>query len=276
MSGLDVVVDACLFFRNTAAYVGGGLYFINAVPGTLLVNNTEFSHNYGFVTLNLGSFQYDAKVGVQGRRNTCTIANTHVDGGGLPCYGANGISVATYYGETADGTINDVIFERVTAVDIIAFGYNPQAINCNGNGLRDFHCVMRECRVARTVGVEGPELDNRMHSNAISAIATTSFEVSRLTLEDSGSFVDGSRGYGTLYMGDDSWKSGYTGWKGFPPNTEYRVVDSKFVHNQAARGGAICLKFYQIQVAVRRCYFEVGVLPVNFGSNHAKPRPLYT
>ena len=49
MSGLTLVVDGCLFFRNVAsAWIALGIG--NSCPSTLLVNNTDFVHNEGLFT----------------------------------------------------------------------------------------------------------------------------------------------------------------------------------------------------------------------------------
>jgi hypothetical protein len=86
MSSLELIVDGCLFFRNAAAYFGAGLLVQNTMPGAHLVNNTEFSHAAGFMPAPICFFQMDTKVGVQGRRNTYTVANSHIDGGRVWSY----------------------------------------------------------------------------------------------------------------------------------------------------------------------------------------------
>jgi hypothetical protein len=255
MSSLDLVVDGCLFFRNAAAYCYAGLAVWNTMPGTLLVNNSDFSENSGFLSIPINIIGVDAKVGVQDRRNTGVIANSHVDGGGIWTYAAGGPFVGNLFAPTADGAIHDFLFERVTVVDIIAVD-RLCAIFCGTNNLRETHCAMRECRVARAVGVEGDGQQSEWHSAAIFIGAVTTAELSRFTLEASGSFVDESRGQGALR------------WPGIVPYSELKpggmwLKDSIFLRNQAARGGAIAIfdggnDIFENDVIVQRCFFEVG------------------
>jgi hypothetical protein len=249
MSSLELVVDGCMFFRNAATYVGGALYVMNVMPGTHLVNNTEFLHNTGFVSMVALFAGLDTKVGVQGRRSTSTIANSHNDAGGAWTYQTPGMTMGTMFATTADGTIFEALFERVTAVDMNSAA--PYAFHCNSNGLQETHCVQRECRIARVVGVEDALQTEFTHSVAVAILSPTTAEISRLTLQASGSFIDQSRGNGVLLFNDAHALTA------FPPNTEYRVVDSKFVNNQAAYGGAIAILCEDVQVVVQRCFFEV-------------------
>jgi len=199
ISSLKLVVDGCLFFRNTATYMGCGFLVANTMPGVHLVNNTEFVGSYApIVPAPFGSFASDAKAGVEGRRNKYIIANSRVDGAGAPAaYGVAGISVGTNTAPTADGTIHEVIFENIITVDIDATQL-AGALFCGANGLRHLHCVIRDCHVARIVGIESGIMNSDWHSIAISIWNPSTIEISRLTLEDSGSFADGSRGTGAL------------------------------------------------------------------------------
>jgi hypothetical protein len=252
ISSLQLVVDECLFFRNTAVYLMGGLYVINTMPGVHLVNNTEFvgASTYG-IPAPCGFAAIDTKTGVEGQVNTYTIANSHVDGGGVPwSYNCAGIFVSTNTALATDGTIHEAIFERVTVVDIDS-NQLAAPLFCGANGLRELHCVIRECHAARIVGVAGGLLESDWHSITVSMWNPTTVEISRLTIEDSGSFVEGSRGTGTLAFNDDGAMMGY------PPKTEWHVVDSMFVRNQASRGGAIGIGCYEVAIIVQRCFFEV-------------------
>jgi hypothetical protein len=141
MSSLDLVVDGCMFFRNAAAYMNAGLVVWNTMPGAHLVNNSDFLENSGFTPAPVSFLGIDAKVGVQGRRNTYVIANSHFDAGGLWNYTSlsnGGPCVSTGFAPTADGTIHDVLFERVTVVDINTVTA-PEAIMCTSLGLRETH-----------------------------------------------------------------------------------------------------------------------------------------
>ena len=73
---------------------------------------------------------------------------------------------------------------------------------CGGNGIVKTHCLIRDCHVARVVGIksdlESDKIYSDWHSIAISIWNPSTIEISRLTLEDSGSFADGSRGTGAL------------------------------------------------------------------------------
>jgi hypothetical protein len=112
--------------------------------------------------------------------------------------------------------------------------------------------MVRECHVARVVGVEGGDIASMLHTSAIFMGSITTGEISRLKLEASGSFVDESRGTGVLSYGDrDSFTE-------FASGAEYRVVDSIFVDNQATRGGAIGVSCDDVEIIVLRCFFEVG------------------
>jgi hypothetical protein len=255
ISSIKLVVDGSLFFRNAAVYAAAAIWVLNTMPSVLLVNNSEFLHNSAFVPIPVcfAGGDLDKKVGVQGRRNTYTVANSHFDGDGGWVYAAGGPMIGTHSSETADGTIHEGLFERVTVVDVKADS-QPSAISCTGNGLRETHCVIRECHVARVVGVEGSQMASVWHASAVWSSSATTSEISRLTLAASGSFVDGSRGAGALQFTDSSSLTGYR------LNTEHRVVDSTFVHNQAASGGAIAILCVEIQVAVWRSFFEVGAL----------------
>ena len=82
MSSLDLVVDGCLFFRNVATYFVAGLAVWNTMPGAYLVNNSDFSENSAFFAAPVHIVGLDTKVGVQGRRNTYVVANSHFDAGG--------------------------------------------------------------------------------------------------------------------------------------------------------------------------------------------------
>jgi hypothetical protein len=252
MSSLDLVVDGCLFFHNVAAFVGSGLYATDLMPGALLVNNTEFYQNNGFASIPIGLIaNFDAKVGVQGRRSTYTIANTHIDASGEWTFQGPGIICGTGWGPyNADGTIHDALYERVTVVDVMADG-SPYAFTFASNGLTETHFAVRECRVARVVGVEGSQLSSAYHSAVAYFGGSWTMEISRLTLEDSGSFVDQSHGKGTLLI--EVWKS-----ISVPASTVYRVVDSTFVRNQAANGGAISVLCNEVKLDIQRCFFEVG------------------
>jgi hypothetical protein len=110
--------------------------------------------------------------------------------------------------------------------------------------------------VARAVAVEGAQMATQSHGGTVYVSTATSLEISRLTLEDSGSFVDQSRGTGVLRFNEFFGELG--------SGIEYRVVDSRFVHNQAARGGAIGVLSYEIEVAIQRCIFEVGARQIQF------------
>ena len=71
---------------------------------------------------------------------------------------------------TVDGTIHEAIFKRITAVDIETANF-PSAIMCASNGLRDTHCAIHECHVARTVGereADGTVTASNYHSFVIS------------------------------------------------------------------------------------------------------------
>jgi hypothetical protein len=248
-------VNGCLFFRNAAAYLGAGLVVWNTMPGAHLVNNSDFLENSAFMAAQIHIAGLDAKVGVQGRRNTYVIANSHFDAGGLWSYAIGGPFVSTFYAPTADGTIHDGLFERVTVVDITADG-SPGAIACFSIGLRETHCAIRECRVARAVAVEGAQQASESHAVAVFASGAETMEVSRLTLEASGSFVDQSRGEGAMLVG--TWGGTYD----FVPTSLIR--DSKFLRNQAAYGGAISvLGSDEADVVVERCFFEVGASRVD-------------
>jgi hypothetical protein len=257
MSSLDLVVDGCLFFRNVATLLGAGLAVANTIPARHLVNNTEFSQNSAFMFPHVLFSSNDAKVGVQSRRNTYTVANSHVDGGGIWSHKFGGVFFTASGAPTADGTIHEVLFERVTVVDITVDS-GPYALSCLGNGLQVVHCVIRECQVARAVGVEGQHVDHQSHTIAVVLDSVTTCEISRLNLEASGSFVDASRGVGVLLFYDQDRLTGY------PPGTEYRVVDSTFVHNQASFGGAFAVECIRVQVAVQRCFFQVGARRQSF------------
>ena len=255
MAGLDLVVDGCLFFRNVAAYFVPGLMVWNTMPGAHLVNNSDFLEGSAFMAAPIHMAGLDAKVGVQGRRNTYVIANSHFDAGGLWTYVAGGPFVTTYFAPTADGTIHDALFERVTVVDINAAS-TPQALSCFSIGLRETHCAIRECRVARAVGLEGAQQTSAEHAMAVIATGAETMEVSRLTLEASGSFVDQSRGEGAMLVGT------YGGTFDFVPTALIR--DSKFLRNQAAYGGAISVGGSdEADVVVERCFFEVGASRVD-------------
>jgi hypothetical protein len=269
ISSLDLVVDGCLFFRNVATFVGSGIYVINTMPATHLVNNTEFVHNTGFVSLPVcfpGLF--DTKVGVEGRRSTYTLANLHVDGGSAFVYQVGGILMSTQYATTANGAIHEVLFDRVTVVDINA-GSMAWGFGCSSNGLQAMHCVTRECHAAHLVGLEGAQQTSVFHSTAVGTTEVKTAEFSRLTLETSGSFADQSRGAGVLLFTDGNSLVGYP-----PGGYEYHVVDSKFLSNQAANGGAIGVLCNEITIVVQRCFFEVSTR-INFGSRNmcAQPTP---
>jgi hypothetical protein len=252
MSSLDLVVDGCLFFRNAATFLGSALYIINTMPGTYLVNNTEFFHNTAFVAAPISVAGLDTKVGVQGRREALTIANSHVDGGDGWSLQGGGFLAGTMYATTADGTFHEYLWERVTVVHINAAAA-PLGIMCHGNGLQDTHCMVRDCHIARVVGVEDAvHTTSYGHTIAIQTAHTNSGSLSRLTLEASGSFVDRSHGQGVLMFHSAGRLTAY------PPDAEFRVADSKFLHNQAAYGGAIGVMCDEIKVIVQRCYFEVG------------------
>jgi hypothetical protein len=171
-----------------------------------------------------------------------------------------GININTQSVPTADGTIHEAIIQRVTVVDLIA-DWATGAICCTSNGLRDFHCLIRECHVARTLGVDGGNLASVEHATAVLSKSPATIEISRLILEGSGSFMDQSRGVGALHFGDDRSMTGYR------PNTEHRVVDSKFVNNQAPYGGAIGVLCFRVKIVVKRCFFEVGA-PISVLNNH--------
>jgi hypothetical protein len=257
MSSLELVVDGCLLFRNTAVYTSSGFSVYNIMPGVHLMNNTEFVGGSAYALPAPVLFQViDSKVGVEGRRNTYMVTNSHVDGGGVPrSYSISGIVVATNNAVFADGSIYEAIFERVTVVDIDSLQL-ASPLFCGGNGLVKTHCLIRDCHVARVVGIksdlESDKIYSDWHSIAISIWNPSTIEISRLTLEDSGSFADGSRGTGALTFFDEGDVTGY------PPSTEWHVVDSIFLNNQAARGGAIGVNCYEVEIIVQRCFFEVG------------------
>ena len=131
----------------------------------------------------------------------------------------------------------------------------PLAIQCASIGFRETHIAIREYRVARAVGVESAQQTSPDHAVAVFAGGAETAEVSRLTLEASGSFVDQSRGEGAMAVGT------FTGTYDFVPTTLIR--DSKFLRNQAAYGGAISIRGSEADVVVERCFFEVGASDVD-------------
>jgi hypothetical protein len=254
MAGMKVTVDGCLFFRNTVVYMISDLSFMNLCPSTILVNNTDFLHSSGFCTLPLLFDEKDGKIGVEGQRHSWTVANSHFEGiRALPYYGT-GPTFFTVYAPTADGTIRDVLVERLTVVDAQA-ATMPNAIFVIDAGRRPQHVTIREVRVAGAVGIQGDGANfPRYQSGAIMLTGPASMELSRLTIEDSGSFVEQSRGEGVLVF-TDSWQE----------TTEHlidqvtRLVDSTFVRNQASVGGAIAVLATTTSLAVQRCFFQVGI-----------------
>ena len=68
---------------------------------------------------------------------------------------------------TADGTIHEAIFEDIITVDIDATQL-AAALFCGANGLRHLHCVIRDCHVARIVGIESGIMGSDWHSIAVS------------------------------------------------------------------------------------------------------------
>ena len=94
---------------------------------------------------------------------------------------------------------------------------------------------------------------SQQHSTVVTLSGANYSEVSQLALEDSGAFQNESRGEGVLKFSDQ-----YVALAEYKSTNEYRVLDSTFARNKAARGAAIGWFSTKAQLAVHRCSFEVG------------------
>jgi hypothetical protein len=253
MSGLKLVVDGCLFFRNVASY-RSALCAINSCPSTLLVNNSDFIHNEAFVVPSLWIGEFDTKVGVAGQRHSWTVANSHFEGP-MWSFAAIGVCFLVHVHSnlgTTDGTIHDALAERVTVIDAKG-DLDNGAILCHSAGARPLNCRIRGCHVARVMGAyTGLSMRSPLHSTTVTLTGCNYSEVSQLALEDSGAFQDESFGEGVLHFADS-----YVALAHFQSTNEYRVLDSTFVRNKAARGAAIGWVSIKARLTVQQCSFEV-------------------
>jgi hypothetical protein len=115
MSSIELVIDGCLFFRNVASF-HSAIVALNSCPSTVLVNNTDFIHNEGFVIPAMWIGELDTKVEVVGQRHSWTVANSHFEG---PVWTFSGVGVifGLHVVFEPDGTIHDGLMERVTVID---------------------------------------------------------------------------------------------------------------------------------------------------------------
>jgi hypothetical protein len=93
VSAIELIMDGCLLYRNVAHNKGGGLWFVDQGPQTVLINNTDFNDNknlqfdaHWFVAY------YEKKTGVVGVRDSITIANAQHRGN----YGASSVYYRQY------------------------------------------------------------------------------------------------------------------------------------------------------------------------------------
>jgi hypothetical protein len=255
-SGIKLVVDGCLFFRNVAIF-HSAIAMWNLCPSTLLVNNTDFIHNEAFVIPHLWIQDVDTKVGVAGQSHTVTVANSHFEGP-MWTYSTAGPVFCLHLTYTRDGANYDSLMERVTQIDAQSDNC-PGALACCSSGARPINCRIRECRVARVTGTDsglGNPPNNRAHSTVILLVGTNYSAISHLALEDSGAFQDETRGEGVLLFEDE-----IVMLPEYESTNEYHVLDSTFARNKAARGAAIGWFSSKAQLVVQRCWFEVSYGP---------------
>jgi hypothetical protein len=251
MSGIKLVVDGCLFFRNAANF-HSSILVLNSCPSRLLVNNTDFIHNDNFCVGGVWMGELDTKVGVVGQTHSWTVANTHVEGPGW-MYAGTGPLFGLHLVYTPDGTIHNALMERVTVLDVQG-AINVNAIGCLTTGARPINCWIRECHVASATGADST-LDSQLtaHSQVVKIEGTNYSEILHLTIEDSGAFQDESRGEGVLTFTDE-----VVILPEYESTHEYHVLDSTFVRNKATRGAAIGWFSSKARLVVQRCLFEVG------------------
>jgi hypothetical protein len=250
MSGLKLVMDGCLFFRNVAGF-HSAILALNSCPSTVIVNNTDFIYNDAFALPHLWVGDMDTKIGVVGQRHTWTLANSHFEGP-VGTYSNPGPLFGTHLAYTPDGANYDTLMERVTVFDV--HGHLATGSGYLSAGARSLNCKIRESRVANATALDS-NLDARTkdHSVCLAFLGCTNVEVSHLTLEDSGAFQDESRGEGVLVFSDE-----LTIRPEYYSTNEYHVLDSVFARNQAARGAAIGWFSSKARLVVQRCLFEVG------------------
>jgi hypothetical protein len=254
MSGLKLVVDGCLFFRNVASFFAT-LTALSSCPSTLLVNNTDFIHNEAFANSALWFNDLGLKVGVVGQRHSWMVANSHFEGPTRtynvrgPMFMMDTIDDSRWI---PDGTIHDGLMEWVTVIDGQS-DTGSLAIQRVSTGARALNCRLHGCRVARVTGADsGLYLQSIEHSQAITFDGANYSEVSHLTIEDSGAFQDDSRGGGVLAFSDKNVM-----FVEHESTNEYHVLDSTFARNKAARGAAIGWYSTTARLVVQRCFFQV-------------------
>jgi predicted outer membrane repeat protein len=265
LSALDVTYESCLFFRNSADIFSGALWQTGLGPSNVMVNNTHFIHNQAIPGAPHASWgDSDNKPGMSGKQHMWSILNTHVEG---PDYamvsGGLDIDVGSGYPNLQpDGSIHNMSFERLTIANVGGDSIPGFAGGGGNGGVRKVHAKFMQCTFRQLRGTNNSQAAALLetHSVVLEYLAPTSLEVSQQEIADSGAPSTDSRGEGVLAFMEQDWARGGT-------PSHYRVTDSRFLRNRAARGAAILMQSaLGSTLDVVRSFFAQNVATVSGGA----------
>ena len=265
LSALDMTVENSLFFENVGYLVAGVIESWDFSPVLQEFSRVSMIRNHGYICT-IGYFgMLDSAANDEGQQIAFVFNDVLIEGHGTYVGTNQGILSFDSGGYVnphmleADGASTNVSLTGVTVRDTVvasfpgiswfSFTARPLSLKVDGLAIENVH------------GYDASGINTA--ANAVTFALSSSFgdlDLVHVSIEQSGASSENTLGTGTVWFMGNSYSTGV------PGPSAFRFLDSTFVENSAALGGAVYLSDANADLSVLRCSF---IRNVAYGSGGA-------
>ena len=254
LSALDMTVENSLFFENVGYLVAGVIESWDFSPVLQEFSRVSMIRNHGYICT-IGYFgMLDSAANDEGQQIAFVFNDVLIEGHGTYVGTLQNIlnidpgGWINQYMLEADGASTNVSFTGVTVRDTVVasfpgfawFSFAARPLSLNVDGL-----AIENVRGYDASGVNTA-------ANAGTLALSSSFgdvDLVHVSVEHSGASSENTLGTGTVWFTGNGYSSST------PGPSAFRFLDSTFVENSAALGGAVYLSDANADLSVLRCSF---------------------